>query len=69
MLKKFYILLFLILCLQTKAQNNDTIPKKNPIENNQKPKKNKFIKSIEKLLYKKPNQKPSNQKEIKNFHF
>ena len=65
MLKKFYILLFLILCLQTKAQNNDTIPKKNPIENNREPQKNKFIKSIEKLLYKKPNQKPSNQKEIK----
>lgn len=56
----------MILCLQTKAQNSDTIPKVNSVENNQKPqKKNNFFKSIENLVFKKKStQKPTTVKEI-----
>lgn len=56
----------MILCLQTKAQNSDTIPKVNAVENNQKPqKKNNFFKSIENLVFKKKStQKPTTVKEI-----
>lgn len=67
MLKKFHIVLVLILCFQTEAQNNDTLPKVNLIENSQKtPKKNNFFKSIEKIIFKKKSpQKPTVHKEIK----
>lgn len=53
----------MILCLQTKAQNSDTIPKVNSVEKTQK--KNNFFKSIEKLIFKKnPQQKSTTTKEI-----
>ena len=74
MLKKIQILLFLILCFQIKAQNNDTIPKNNPIENNQKhQEKNKFITSIKNLIYRKKtthkNTTPKENIQIKPFDY
>lgn len=74
MLKKIQILLFLILCFQIKAQNNDTIPKNNLIEKNQKPQeKNKFITSIKNLIYRKKtthkNTTPKENIQIKPFDY
>lgn len=53
LINKLYILFFLILCFQLKAQNQDSISKPQTFENIESySKKNKFTKSIHKLIFK-----------------